>query len=207
VESPVYAGSGADDLKLIETMLWDGRGFPRLGLHLARLERSAKALGWALPASVEQALQAVGRDTAARVRLTLGKHGALDVAISDLPPAKAQWTVALSPVRVDSADPWLRLKTTRRALYDGARAALPEGLDELLFLNERGEVCEGTISTLFFDRGDGMRTPPVACGLLPGVLRAELGCPEEVLSGNDLGRVRLWMGNALRGLIAVKWLE
>ena len=51
---------------------------------------------------------------------------------------------------------------------------MPEGLDELLFLNERGEVCDGTITTLFFDRGEGLRTPPLSCGLLAGVLRAEL---------------------------------
>ena len=46
-----------------------------------------------------------------------------------------------------------------------------------------------------------MRTPPLSCGLLPGVLRAELGCPEEVLRAEDLPKTRLWVGNALRGLI------
>jgi 4-amino-4-deoxychorismate lyase len=71
----------------------------------------------------------------------------------------------------------------------------------VIFLNERGEVCEGTITSLFFDRGQGMRTPPLASGLLPGVLRAELGCPEEVLRAGELPSVRLWVGNALRGLI------
>jgi 4-amino-4-deoxychorismate lyase len=82
---------------------------------------------------------------------------------------------------------------------------LPEGLDEVIFLNERGEVCEGAITNLFFDRGQGMRTPPLSCGLLPGVLRAELGCKEEVLLAEDLPKVRLWVGNALRGLIPAVW--
>ena len=86
-----------------------------------------------------------------------------------------------------------------------ARAALPAGLDEVVFLNERGEVCDGTITTVFFDRGAGMRTPPLACGLLPGVLRAELAVPEEVLLAGDLPKVRLWVGNALRGLIPAVW--
>nr|HRO15966.1 aminotransferase class IV [Paracoccus sp. (in: a-proteobacteria)] len=93
--------------------------------------------------------------------------------------------------------------------YDAARQAMPEGLDELIFLNERGEVCDGTITTLFFDRGAGMRTPPRASGLLPGVLRAELlaqgACREEVLMAHDLPRVRLWVGNAVRGLDAAVW--
>jgi 4-amino-4-deoxychorismate lyase len=95
----------------------------------------------------------------------------------------------------------LRVKSTRREAYDQARATLPDGLDEVIFLNERGEVCDGSITTVFFDRGQGMRTPPLSSGLLPGVLRAELACPEEVLLAEDLPRVRLWVGNALRGLI------
>ena len=97
------------------------------------------------------------------------------------------------------------MKSTRREAYDRARAALPEGLDELVFLNERDEVCDGSITTVFFDRGQGMRTPPLSCGLLPGVLRAELACPEEVLRAADLPKVRLWAGNALRGLIPAVW--
>jgi 4-amino-4-deoxychorismate lyase len=50
-----------------------------------------------------------------------------------------------------------------------------------------------------------MRTPPLSSGLLPGVLRAELACPQEVLMARDLPRVRLWVGNALRGLIPAVW--
>jgi branched-subunit amino acid aminotransferase/4-amino-4-deoxychorismate lyase len=74
-----------------------------------------------------------------------------------------------------------------------------------LFLNERGEVGEGTITNVVFDRGEGLRTPPLASGCLPGILRAELlerGAREEVLRAEDLPRVRLWVGNALRGLVA-----
>lgn len=190
-------------LRLIETLLWDGAGYPRLALHLARLERSAAELGFACDlAAVQAALPAP--DAPARLRLTLGVSGDAEVTAAALPPAAPEWRVALAEARLDSADPWLRLKTTRRAVYDAARAALPEGIDELLFLNERGEVCEGTITTIFFDRGQGLRTPPLACGLLPGVLRAELAPSEEVLRPEDLGRVRLWVGNALRGLIPAR---
>jgi 4-amino-4-deoxychorismate lyase len=42
--------------------------------------------------------------------------------------------------------------------------------------------------------------------VLPGVLRAELGCPEDVLMVRDLPRVRLWVGNAVRGLIPAVWV-
>jgi 4-amino-4-deoxychorismate lyase len=70
----------------------------------------------------------------------------------------------------------------------------------------RSAVCDGTITTVFFDRGAGLRTPPLACGLLPGVLRASLACPEEVLLARDLPHVRLWLGNALRGVRPARFI-
>ena len=190
-------------LQLIETLLWDGECFPRLALHEARLRRSAAALGWPAPDGMAKALAGVP-DQPHRVRLTMDAAGMFEVGRLALPQAKAEWIVGLAKRRLNSADPWLRVKTTRRALYDAARAALARGIDEVVFLNERGEVCEGTITTLFFDRGRGLRTPPLASGLLPGVLRAELSPPEEVLLVQDLPKVRLWLGNALRGLIPAR---
>lgn len=201
MEGALREGGGEPGLRLIETMLWDGAGVPRWPLHLARLRRSAAALGWACPE-----LAPSGPDHPARLRLTLDREGGVEWTMGDLPPAKAEWRVGLAGERLSSADPWLRVKSTRREVYDRARAALPDGLDEAIFLNERGEVCDGSITTVFFDRGQGMRTPPLACGLLPGVLRAELACPEEVLLAEDLPRVRLWVGNALRGLIPAHFI-
>jgi 4-amino-4-deoxychorismate lyase len=196
VESALREGGGEPGLRLIETLLWDGAGAPRWPLHLARLRRSAGMLGWGCPDVVPP-----GPDHPARLRLTMDREGRVDWTVSDLPPVKSEWHVGIAEERLQSDNPWLRVKSTRREVYDRARAALPAGLDEIIFLNERGEVCDGTITTVFFDRGQGKRTPPLACGLLPGVLRADLGFPEEVLLAEDLPTVRLWAGNALRGLI------
>jgi 4-amino-4-deoxychorismate lyase len=186
---------------LIETLLWDGAKAPRWALHEARLHRSAGLLGWDCPHVTPQ-----GPDHPARLRLTLDRDGTVDWQVAALPPAKPLWRLGLAQEALHSDDPWLRVKSTRRAAYDRARAALPEGVDEVVFLNERGEVCDGSITTVFFDRGQGMRTPPLSSGLLPGVLRAELACPEEVLRAGDLPGVRLWVGNALRGLIPAVWV-
>jgi 4-amino-4-deoxychorismate lyase len=196
----------APDTRLIETLLWDGAAFPRLALHLARLEVSAVRLGFACDrAAVLAALHASVGPAPRRVRLTLGADGGPAVETAPLPAAKAVWRLGLAAERLDAADPWLGVKSTRRAAYDRARAALPPGLDEVVFFNAQGEVCDGTITTLFFDRGAGTRTPPLSSGLLPGVLRAELGVPEEVLAAADLPGVRLWVGNALRGLMRAEW--
>lgn len=206
MESALRAASGAPGLKLIETMLWDGRAIPRLPLHLARLSAGAGAFGWPVPTGTSAALAAAcPADTPARLRLTCDASGAVTVEAGPLPAAKPVWRLGLAAERLRSDDPWLRVKSTRRVVYDRARAGLPAGLDEVIFVNERGEVCDGSITTLFFDRGQGLRTPPLSCGLLPGVLRAELACPEEVLHPEDLPKVRLWVGNALRGLIPAVW--
>lgn len=196
LESALREGGSEPGLKLIETVLWDGRTAPRWPLHLARLQRSAGLLGWDCPDVV-----LAGPDHPARLRLTLDREGAVEWTVAALPSAKPEWHIGLAAEQLRSDDPWLRVKSTKRAAYDRARAALPEGLDEVIFLNESGEVCDGSITNVFFDRGEGMRTPPLSSGLLPGVLRQDLGCPEEVLRGEDLPDVRLWVGNALRGLI------
>lgn len=191
--------------RLIETLAWDGRAPAREARHLGRMGRAAALLGYPFDGREAARLLRLGRGGPARLRLTLGEEGDLGVEEGPLPRRAALWRLRVHPQRLDAGDPWLRVKSTERPLYDAARAALPPGVDEWLFLNGRGEACEGTITTLFFDRGEGWRTPPLACGLLPGVLREEMleqgAAREEALGADDLPLVRLAVGNALRGLI------
>lgn len=201
VENPLRHGPAPRGLTLIETGYWDGRALRHDGLHRARLQAGADALGWSVPDFTFS-----GPGQPARLRLTLDATGAIAQVCHALPPPLAEWRVGLAAARLTSNDPWLRVKSSQRATYDAARAALPDGLDEVIFRNERDEVCDGTITTVFFDRGDGMRTPPLSSGLLPGVLRAALGCPEEVLLARDLPHVRLWLGNSLRGLSPARFI-
>ncbi len=206
MEDPLRAGGRAPGLNLIETFAADAPA-ARIGRHLTRMQRSATALGWGFDEAVARALLAAHEGAALRLRLTLDAGGGFALAHAPLPPPATEWRVQVAAQRLNSADPWLRLKSTRRASHDSARAALPGGVDEAILLNERGEVCEGTFSTLFFDRGRGMCTPPLSSGLLPGILREEMiegGAREEVLPATDLPDVRLWLGNSLRGLIPAR---
>lgn len=210
MESPLCLAADDPALRLIETVLWDGTACPRLDRHMTRLAAGAAALGWPCDAAAARAALRGDAGTPARLRLTMDRGGRIEVARAALPPSPAEWRLGLAGSRLASDDPWLRIKSTRRAVYDEARAALPPELDEAVFLNERDEVCDGTITTLFFDRGDGLRTPPLSAGLLAGVLRAEMletgRCREETLAGADLPQVRLWVGNALRGLMPACWV-
>jgi len=49
-----------------------------------------------------------------------------------------------------------------------------QGFDEVVLLNERGEVAECTSANIFVVKGDQVSTPPLSSGCLPGVTRALL---------------------------------
>lgn len=200
-----------DGTRLIETFRYDpASGFHDLARHLRRMERSARELGFPFdrPAT-ERRLARFGAATARRCRLTLSLGGETEFTTADLAMPSGNWVVAIADHRLRSDDPWLRHKTTRRPVYDAARQAMPDGVDELLFLNERGELCEGTITNLFVRRRDGARvTPPLTSGCLPGVLRQRLldsgQVREQVVTPRDLRDAQaIHVGNSLRGEIAV----
>jgi 4-amino-4-deoxychorismate lyase len=195
--------------EVIETFCWDGARFVRLAQHVARLERSCRRLGISFDRmQLYVQLDALPDGGALRVRVGVAEDGQVRVTHGPLAPAAKLWRVGLSADLLCSDDPWLTMKTTQRALYDRTRAALPEGIDEMLFCNENAEICEGTITSVFFDRGQGLCTPPLSCGVLPGVLRGDLlqreACRESLLPQAELAHVKLWVGNSLRGLIAAK---
>ena len=192
--------------RVIETLAWNGHQYVRLQRHMARLDRTCAKLGYPLDAkSVLQSLQALPQCGPLRVRLTVGAAGDIELTHAPLAASAPVWRLALATPQLQADDAWLQVKTTHRALYDQVRAALPTGVEEVIFCNQHGEVCEGTITNVFFDAGQGLCTPPLRCGLLPGVLREELlalgACQEAVLHHDMLAGAQLWVGNSLRGLI------
>ncbi|MEJ6782362.1 aminotransferase class IV family protein [Aminobacter sp. Piv2-1] len=218
-ESALRDGLGAG-FELIETMRWEPQsGFLRGERHLARLAASAAALGFALDrAAIDKALaQAVAGDAPLRVRLALAASGRAEATTQTfvpLPPDTV-WTLRIAATRLSSTDALLRHKTTRRQAYDAARAEFArEDADEVILLNEAGEVCEGTITSIFLDMGDGgpLKTPAIACGLLAGVLRGEMidkgEAVEARLTVHDLASARkIFVGNSLRGLIGARLVQ
>ncbi len=200
------------EFALLEAIRWDG-GFDLLDAHLDRLRSAAAYFDFPYDeAALRDRLYAAGADLqqgeAHRVRLLWDRHGylgidAVPLAASPFPLRRA----VIYPDPVDSADPFLRHKTTNRPVYARAFAwAQQRGFDEAILLNERGEVTEGTRTNVFVRRGDRLLTPPLASGGLGGVYRAHIlatkaGAYEEVLSVPDLLRAdAVYLCNAVRGL-------
>ncbi|MGE0280313.1 MAG: aminotransferase class IV family protein [Rhizobiaceae bacterium] len=220
-ESPLRDGDRAG-FELIETLRWEPvGGFVRLERHLARLYASANELGFTcdpekVGATLGNAVADAARSSqgALRIRLTLASNGNAVATAQPfaLQPNETVWTLRIARTRLNSHDPLLRYKTSRRSLYETARAEFThKQADEVILLNERGEVCEGTITTLFVERDDdgSLLTPPLTCGLLAGVLRAQMietgKAREAVLTEAELRAAGgVFAGNSLRGLIRCK---
>jgi para-aminobenzoate synthetase/4-amino-4-deoxychorismate lyase len=200
-------------------MLYDGsRGIFLERRHLDRLEASAVYFGIPCDArAIARALADLSKrygDTRQRVRLVLSEEGEIAVTATPLPAAAAaRMRFVVSGTRVDPADPLLYHKTTRRTLYDGEHAKAQEahGADEVIFLNAREEIAEGSRTNLFIERDGVLLTPALACGLLPGTLRAELlasgRAKEAILTPADLDQGQVFLGNSVRGLVAAEQIR
>lgn len=203
------------DLTLRETLRWEpASGFKRLEQHLRRLLRSADALGFRAPSDAAKALNAaVGGTQPLTVRVVMNYKGELDVAAEPFVPLcdNAVWRLKIAEkTRLDSADTFYRHKSSRREPYDAARAEFSTAeADEVLLLNERGEICEGSATSIFVETAEGaLLTPPLDSGILPGVLRADLirerRARGQSLKPQDLAGRKLFVGNSLHGLVAAE---
>jgi para-aminobenzoate synthetase/4-amino-4-deoxychorismate lyase len=194
---------------LIETMRFDPMdGVIELDRHLARMKASADALDFPFDRhDARNELQAATfRAGASRIRLLLSRSGAVAIELRPLAAAPGDPVeVALAPLPVSSGDFRLRHKTSDRAFYDEARAAA--GAFEVVFHGADGFLTEGSFTNIFVEKGGRLVTPPLARGLLPGVLRGRLideGKAEEGdLVAADLA-AGFFIGNAVRGLVPAR---
>lgn len=180
---------------LFETMrAYGGRVF-RLEAHLARLERGAARIGLALPGDLDKAVLATVQANdlgEAAIRLTVSRGpsgpGLEPPGGSEVPPTVV---VTVRPYRADSAlyEHGVRAVTAAARLDErrltaglkhtgyleailAVRAARAAGADEAVFLDSEGHVAEASASNLFAVTGGQLWTPPLRCGILPGITRA-----------------------------------
>lgn len=208
-----------NQFELFETMhATREEGCRHFDLHLRRLRSSAEWFGFrydeaAIRAAVQRACDALAAHVEHRMRLALNQEGKCSVQSAPLTPLPERVKLVLSRETTRASDLFLKHKTTVRETYDAAwRAAEARGAFDMLFVNERGELTEGGRSNVFVKIDGRWITPPLRCGLLPGVMRTVLlvqwGAVEQCLTVDDLRRAEeVVVCNALRGALSasVDW--
>ena len=166
------------EFKLLESILWTpDNGYFLLAEHLQRLQQSAEYFDVSIELEqVRERLQqaASGLATPSKVRLTVSRHGDIDLAIQSLgDPVQSPVSLAIAAESISSSDPFLFHKTTYRVAYDRHLAAFPNAHDVILW-NEQGELTEGCWGNIAAWINGAWVTPPIRCGLLAGVYRRHL---------------------------------
>jgi len=164
--------------------------------HLARLQKQLLQLGAgfaecfsSLRLQAMQALEQLAPIAAcwpqARLKLVLILPNKLQTGPTRLPllaTLEAYQPVLLANFKLvsskylrDGDNPCYRLKSLS---YQPNLLALQQagaaGGDEALCYNTHGEVCEGSFSNIFWLHGDTLYTPEAGCGLLEGIMRAQV---------------------------------
>lgn len=196
---------------LLETLaLTDGelRDAPA---HLARMAAAAAHFGrpWnhASVASCLDDLKARHSAGTWRVRLLLDAQGMprAEAFAMEAPPARVRLQLATRPFD-EAHGEFTRFKTTRRAHHEAFAPTQPGVFDTLLW-NRDGEITECTRGNIALLLDGRWVTPPLHCGLLNGIGRANRvrdgQLAEAVVRVEDLPRVQaLAFMNSLRG-----WLD
>ena len=180
---------------LFETILAENGCFAFWQAHLDRLARGCRRLGLPSPDPAiceTAAAEALARDapgsTRASVRLTwTGGSGARGLAgpahpaprliatAAPLAPPPAQLSLIIVGIRRNAASVTSRFKTL--SYLDNVLAreeAMAAGADDALLLNTDGDLCGGAAANLFWFEGEDLCTPALACGVLDGIMRADI---------------------------------
>ncbi len=216
-----------DDFQLLSSMLFDGREYFLLDLHLARVKRSCEYFGWTQPNLnyVKDRLRKEARSFGVhpcKIRMIYSKEGSVVIEHSSIVPSidllgpfgascnkgTVKWTVYLETQSISriSRD-YLLNKTTRRDHYNEPTKRLQTSYaqhEEVLLYNDADEITEGTITNVAVHKSGRWITPPASVGCLNGVMRQYLLQNSYIVEGHiqkqDLSDgMPIALFNAVRG--------
>ena len=205
--------------EILETFLWQpGIGIKNFIQHKKRLIKTANELKYPFKdVNFQNAIKSIKSvDKPQRVRLTLNNLGEFNIQQSDYEPYQinSEVTFSLSKYPLSDKVQVTRHKVSDRNFYDGERNRIRQltDADEVIFLNSKNEICEGSYTSIFIKKNGFLVTPPLSSGLLPGILRADLlekkQAIEAVLTITDIIEAdEVFLGNSLRGLMKAKLLH
>jgi para-aminobenzoate synthetase/4-amino-4-deoxychorismate lyase len=216
------------EFSLIETLLWTPEdGFFLREKHIQRMSDSAEYFGFVFSRKkLEEYLDEFSdrlrksvlensrhkdsekdfRSFEQRIRILLNRAGELTGDSQEFQARGKKFKVRLAEKPVDSGNPFLFHKTTRRDVYEEAYKSC-RGCDDVLLFNEKDELTEFTIGNLVVELDGELVTPPVSCGLLAGTFRAHLletgQVREQVIKREELGKcTKTFLVNSVR-----KWVN
>lgn len=195
--------------EIFETMLWSSGEILYFEDHCERLKNSCQY--FSVPFFEDEIKiiidsQKLDNNTSYRLRLSIDVEGnpKLDSVPIQQGWGKDELRIVVSDSRLNSKDAYLYHKTDCRKLYnEDFKNAQEKNFDEVIYLNEKDELCEGAISNIFIKVSGIWKTPKLSCGLLPGTWRkntlANLGAVEDILTNEDLKSAEAVMiGNSVR---------
>jgi branched-subunit amino acid aminotransferase/4-amino-4-deoxychorismate lyase len=176
---------------VFETFRWKGAAPVFLERHLDRMKQGSEFLS--IPFSggddVKTALKNAIRSSNladAYVKICLLSSGSTRfyeravkshvlVVVRSYDPPNEHMRAHIASFKRNSSSPLLRVKSLNYLENVLARREAQDcGCDETIFLNERGEIAEGSSANIFWARDNVLYTPAVDCGILPGITREAL---------------------------------
>lgn len=123
------------------------------------------------------------------------------------------FVTALSNVRRNETSPFTYHKTLNYGdCILEKRLAKKMGIQEPVFLNTKGQIAEGATTNVFFVKNQQLISPPVSCGMLPGIMREYLysayPIKEQIIMPEDIEKFdEMFLTNSLLGIMPVRKLE
>jgi len=208
--------------KLIESLLYQSstHSVVHLEAHLKRLQCSAETFSIVLDINaikqmIMDKVNTLNSTADLKLRLLIDTQGhvSLEHEVIDNDHLQDLPKITLSEQAIDSDNLFRRHKTTNRQCYNEAyQTAEQHGFYDVLFCNQHGHIAEASRHNVFIEKQGILYTPPISDGALPGVMRSHLlddphyQIIEQSLTLDDLVHAqRLYLSNAVRGLVEVTW--
>ena len=209
---------------LFETLRWErGKFYTPLEYHYERLKRGAEFFEIPYPTFgefitfLEHNLEGLSREGTYYVKILLlslgeGYYGGkakeyrLEVVVKPFKPPRGVLKLTLSSYKKHSNNPLWNFKTSN-FLFNVLvkREALKRGFYDAIVLNEKGNITETSSANFYCQKNGKLYTPPVKCGVLPGIYRRILleqgKAVEKPIHLSELGGCeKFFISNSLLGL-------
>lgn len=204
---------------LIESLKYSpNEGYTFFEKHVERLNRSAdyflfnKNINTIRDELTEHSeFLSCDEDEFFKVRLLLSKDGNVTITSEKIKKTSEESIplAVLSSSPINSENSFYFHKTTEREFYqiEFQKYRKLTNCYDVIFLNEKNEITEGSYTNIFIKKGGVYYTPPVECGLLPGIYREHmlenetLEIQEKKLFISDIETAEeVYLCNSVRGL-------